>query len=83
MILLLSPINFRALLVRIPSYSFFNRVLTILLWCIDGSVFLPMFPTLQVTAHDTDVYDIAFSSSDPKNFASVGGDGSMRLFDLG
>ncbi|CAH0491297.1 unnamed protein product [Peronospora farinosa] len=42
----------------------------------------PMSPMFQITAHDTDVYDMAFSCSDPKKFASVGGDGSLRLFDL-
>ncbi|CAH0477786.1 unnamed protein product [Peronospora belbahrii] len=42
----------------------------------------PTLPMHQITAHDTDVYDTAFSSSDPKKFASVGGEGSLRLFDL-
>ncbi|KAF4324224.1 hypothetical protein BBO99_00000925 [Phytophthora kernoviae] len=42
----------------------------------------PTSPKHQIVAHDTEVYDIAFSSSDPKKFASVGGDGSLRLFDL-
>ncbi|KAG7390359.1 ddb1 and cul4 associated factor 7 [Phytophthora pseudosyringae] len=42
----------------------------------------PTSPKQQIVAHDTEVYDIAFSSSDPKKFASVGGDGSLRLFDL-
>ncbi|CAI5734373.1 unnamed protein product [Hyaloperonospora brassicae] len=42
----------------------------------------PTSPKHQIVAHDTEVYDIAFSSSDPDKFASVGGDGSLRLFDL-
>ena len=50
-----------------------------------NKVVLPQQPTSpkhQIVAHDTEVYDIAFSSSDPDKFASVGGDGSLRLFDL-
>lgn len=35
----------------------------------------------QLIAHDKQVFDIAFSTS-PDIFASVGGDGSVRLFDL-
>lgn len=32
-------------------------------------------------AHDQEVYDVAFSNL-PYMFGSVGGDGSLRLFDL-
>ncbi|KAI3635548.1 hypothetical protein MIR68_006186 [Amoeboaphelidium protococcarum] len=36
----------------------------------------------QLIAHDREVYDLAFSSFNPEVFASVGADGSMRMFDL-
>ncbi|KAJ3011197.1 UNVERIFIED_CONTAM: ddb1 and cul4 associated factor 7 [Siphonaria sp. JEL0065] len=36
----------------------------------------------QLIAHDKAVYDVAFSQNGPNNFASVGADGSVRLFDL-
>lgn len=36
----------------------------------------------QLIAHDKEVYDIAFSRSCSDTFASVGGDGSVRMFDL-
>ncbi|KAG1708402.1 hypothetical protein DVH05_025080 [Phytophthora capsici] len=42
----------------------------------------PASPLNRIVTHDTEVYDIAFSSSDPKKFSAVGGDGSLRLFDL-
>ena len=35
----------------------------------------------QLIAHDHEVYDVAFGQS-PTVFASVGADGSVRLFDL-
>ena len=35
----------------------------------------------QLIAHDKEVYDIAFARG-PEIFASVGADGSVRLFDL-
>ena len=38
-------------------------------------------PKTQLIAHDKEVYDIAFASG-VHVFASVGADGSMRLFDL-
>ncbi|DBA02408.1 TPA: hypothetical protein N0F65_007227 [Lagenidium giganteum] len=41
----------------------------------------PQAPKQQIIAHDDEVYDIAFST-DPFAFGSVGGDGSLRLFDL-
>jgi len=36
----------------------------------------------QLIAHDKEVYDIAFSNRWPDVFASVGADGSVRMFDL-
>ena len=36
----------------------------------------------QIIAHDKEVYDIAFASDNPNVFASVGADGSLRVFDL-
>eukprot|EP01126_Amoeba_proteus_P008365 TRINITY_DN13093_c0_g2_i1.p1 TRINITY_DN13093_c0_g2~~TRINITY_DN13093_c0_g2_i1.p1 ORF type:complete len:223 (-),score=26.11 TRINITY_DN13093_c0_g2_i1:190-858(-) len=39
-------------------------------------------PTTQLVAHDKEVYDVSFSSKEPDVFASVGADGSARLFDL-
>jgi len=38
-------------------------------------------PVIQLIAHDKEVYDIAFSPL-PCMFASVGGDGSVRMFDI-
>jgi WD repeat-containing protein 68 len=35
----------------------------------------------QLIAHDKEVYDIAFAPT-PDVFASVGADGSLRMFDL-
>ena len=35
----------------------------------------------QLIAHDEEVYDMSFANG-PHQFASVGGDGSLRLFDL-
>mmetsp|Transcript_5658 Transcript_5658/g.13208 ORF Transcript_5658/g.13208 Transcript_5658/m.13208 type:complete len:325 (-) Transcript_5658:421-1395(-) len=39
-------------------------------------------PTTQLIAHDKEVYDMAFAKSNKDLFASVGADGSVRLFDL-
>ena len=36
----------------------------------------------QLIAHDQEVYDIAFKPDTTNEFASVGADGSVRLFDL-
>ncbi|KAI8148665.1 WD40-repeat-containing domain protein [Fennellomyces sp. T-0311] len=36
----------------------------------------------QLIAHDSDVYDVAFMHGSADIFASVGADGSVRLFDL-
>jgi WD repeat-containing protein 68 len=36
----------------------------------------------QLIAHDSDVYDVAFMHGSADTFASVGADGSVRLFDL-
>ncbi|KAI8389252.1 WD40-repeat-containing domain protein [Blakeslea trispora] len=36
----------------------------------------------QLIAHDSDVYDVAFMYGSADTFASVGADGSVRLFDL-
>eukprot|EP01094_Clydonella_sp_ATCC50884_P019825 TRINITY_DN3967_c0_g1_i1.p1 TRINITY_DN3967_c0_g1~~TRINITY_DN3967_c0_g1_i1.p1 ORF type:complete len:227 (+),score=54.20 TRINITY_DN3967_c0_g1_i1:654-1334(+) len=36
----------------------------------------------QVIAHDKEVYDIGFQSNHAEIFASVGADGSLRIFDL-
>jgi len=36
----------------------------------------------QLIAHENEVYDIAFSKCTAHGFASVGGDGSVRMFDL-
>lgn len=38
--------------------------------------------TTQLIAHDSEVYDIAFSARQPKVFATAGADGSVRIFDL-
>lgn len=38
-------------------------------------------PIQQIIAHDDEVYDIAFSN-EASIFGSVGGDGSLRIFDL-
>uniref|UniRef100_K3WK81 Uncharacterized protein n=1 Tax=Globisporangium ultimum (strain ATCC 200006 / CBS 805.95 / DAOM BR144) TaxID=431595 RepID=K3WK81_GLOUD len=38
-------------------------------------------PKQQIIAHDDEVYDLAFSK-DANVFGSVGGDGSLRIFDL-
>lgn len=40
-----------------------------------------MCPKTQLIAHDKEVYDMTFSSG-AHNFATVGADGSVRLFDL-
>ena len=36
----------------------------------------------QLIAHDKEVYDVAFATRNRDVFASVGADGSVRLFDL-
>ncbi|KAG9295877.1 hypothetical protein G9A89_006616 [Geosiphon pyriformis] len=36
----------------------------------------------QLIAHDKEVYDVAFASNTVNMFASVGADGSVRMFDL-
>ncbi|CAJ0756919.1 3278_t:CDS:2 [Entrophospora sp. SA101] len=36
----------------------------------------------QLIAHDKEVYDVAFFTNEVDTFASVGADGSVRLFDL-
>eukprot|EP00002_Diphylleia_rotans_P035587 TRINITY_DN7780_c0_g3_i1.p1 TRINITY_DN7780_c0_g3~~TRINITY_DN7780_c0_g3_i1.p1 ORF type:complete len:333 (-),score=53.06 TRINITY_DN7780_c0_g3_i1:330-1328(-) len=36
----------------------------------------------QLIAHDKEVYDVAFHSKSENEFATVGADGSLRLFDL-
>jgi WD40 repeat protein len=36
----------------------------------------------QLIAHDKEVYDVAFASGSVDVFASVGADGSVRMFDL-
>eukprot|EP00183_Erythrolobus_madagascarensis_P002424 CAMPEP_0185850498 /NCGR_PEP_ID=MMETSP1354-20130828/4611_1 /TAXON_ID=708628 /ORGANISM="Erythrolobus madagascarensis, Strain CCMP3276" /LENGTH=402 /DNA_ID=CAMNT_0028551185 /DNA_START=63 /DNA_END=1271 /DNA_ORIENTATION=- len=36
----------------------------------------------QIIAHDKEVYDVALAPRDASNFATVGADGSVRLFDL-
>ena len=41
-----------------------------------------MAPRTQLIAHDKEVYDIAFSSGNKDVFATVGADGSLRMFDL-
>lgn len=38
-------------------------------------------PKQQIIAHDDEVYDMAFSN-EAHIFGSVGGDGSLRIFDL-
>jgi WD repeat-containing protein 68 len=40
-----------------------------------------MCPKTQLIAHDKEVYDMTFSSG-AHNFATVGADGSVRIFDL-
>lgn len=39
-------------------------------------------PKTQLIAHDKEVFDIAFSAQNRDVFASVGADGSVRMFDL-
>ncbi|KAG9390544.1 WD domain, G-beta repeat [Carpediemonas membranifera] len=39
-------------------------------------------PIAKLIAHDNDVYDVTLSYKDPKTFATVGGDRSLRIFDL-
>ena len=39
-------------------------------------------PVTQLIAHDKEVFDIAFASASADVFASVGADGSVRMFDL-
>ena len=36
----------------------------------------------QLIAHDKEVYDVAFATNSTDVFASVGADGSVRMFDL-
>jgi len=36
----------------------------------------------QLIAHDKEVYDVAFYTGSTDIFASVGADGSVRMFDL-
>ncbi|KAF8925672.1 ddb1 and cul4 associated factor 7 [Dissophora ornata] len=36
----------------------------------------------QLIAHDKEVYDVTFANNNPDIFASVGADGSVRMFDL-
>lgn len=40
-----------------------------------------MAPKTQLIAHDSEVYDVAFSNS-KDIFGTVGRDGSLRMFDL-
>jgi WD repeat-containing protein 68 len=39
-------------------------------------------PVTQLIAHDREVYDVEWSPQSPEIFASVGADGSVRMFDL-
>ncbi|KAM0755953.1 WD40 repeat-like protein [Meredithblackwellia eburnea MCA 4105] len=39
-------------------------------------------PITQLIAHDREVYDVSWSPQSPNVFASVGADGSVRMFDL-
>lgn len=39
-------------------------------------------PVTQLIAHDREVYDVAWSPASRDIFASVGADGSVRMFDL-
>ena len=39
-------------------------------------------PVTQLIAHDREVYDVAWSPAQREIFASVGADGSVRMFDL-
>ncbi|KAK4702030.1 DDB1- and CUL4-associated factor 7, partial [Phenoliferia sp. Uapishka_3] len=50
---------------------------TCTVWDIATSV-----PITQLIAHDREVYDVAWSPSSREVFASVGADGSVRMFDL-
>ncbi|KAH3686792.1 hypothetical protein WICPIJ_002231 [Wickerhamomyces pijperi] len=42
----------------------------------------PQSPKTQLIAHDSEVFDVQFIKSSKDIFASVGADGSMRVFDL-
>ncbi|KAI5479454.1 WD repeat protein 68 [Pseudohyphozyma bogoriensis] len=50
---------------------------TCTVWDIANSV-----PITQLIAHDREVYDVAWSPASRDVFASVGADGSVRMFDL-
>ncbi|CEP22342.1 unnamed protein product [Cyberlindnera jadinii] len=42
----------------------------------------PIYPKTQLIAHDSEVFDVAFIKGSTDIFASVGHDGSVRMFDL-
>jgi WD repeat-containing protein 68 len=42
----------------------------------------PVFPKTQLIAHDSEVFDVGFIKGSTDIFASVGCDGSVRVFDL-
>ena len=46
-----------------------------------GCIVQAMSPKTQLIAHDKEVYDLAFAYG-KDIFGTVGGDGSLRLFDL-
>lgn len=57
--------------------KFHSSIQTCTVWDISTSV-----PITQLIAHDREVYDVAWSPATRDVFASVGADGSVRMFDL-
>ncbi|GMM55912.1 hypothetical protein DAKH74_025280 [Maudiozyma humilis] len=51
---------------------------TCIVWDLNSSNFVKT----QLIAHDSEVYDVSFLTKSTQVFASCGGDGSVRIFDL-
>lgn len=50
--------------------------------CTVWDILHPSSPKTQLIAHDSEVFDVQFIKNSAEIFASVGNDGSMRVFDL-
>lgn len=50
--------------------------------CTVWDILHPSSPKTQLIAHDSEVFDVEFIKNSAEIFASVGNDGSMRVFDL-
>lgn len=50
--------------------------------CTVWDILHPSSPKTQLIAHDSEVFDVQFIKGSAEIFASVGNDGSMRVFDL-